>query len=162
MTRRVLVLLAGLVVACGAPDATGDALASRRASPSDDSSSGEDEELDTSESATTTTTSSPSPASKGACSSKTSAQSCLDCCSAKAPGAIDVYAIAFASCLCEAPGACAEACAATLCSGAKPDAACSSCMQTARCEDPALTACEKDATCAPFLSCVTASDCATK
>lgn len=102
------------------------------------------------------------PGPKGACAGEASAQSCLDCCASRSPGAVEAYTSAFGACACESPGKCASECGQTLCAGTQPDAACKACLQGSGCDDPALKACEGDAACDAFLKCSTDSACSTK
>jgi hypothetical protein len=122
--------------------------------PSKDTSSSDEEDDGTTSS---------KPAAKGACAGETSSQSCLDCCSALSPGAIDVYTGTYQACICESPGTCASECGASFCAGTQPDSACKTCLEGATtCEDKALSACEKDGKCSAFLTCGTASGCSKK
>lgn len=105
-----------------------------------------------------------STASKNACSAEKTQKTCFECCTAKAPEAIEIYTGALESCLCQSPGTCRESCSATLCAGFKADTQCAECLRTlgTSCEDTAFTTCENDAKCAPMLSCSDEAHCSAK
>lgn len=104
------------------------------------------------------------PKAKGQCSGETTQKACFECCNAASPEAVDIYTRALEGCLCQSPGTCKAACAATLCGGFKADTTCADCLRGAglACEDTAFTQCEKDAACAPMLKCAADSSCSTK
>jgi hypothetical protein len=105
------------------------------------------------------------PASNGPCSSSTTSNSCLDCCETRAPNAITAVNDSLKNCLCTSPGSCASECGSSFCQGFEADAACATCMNGGaadKCMDTALSACEKNTSCAPFLECATKSGCEKK
>lgn len=109
-------------------------------------------------------TSQPTTVSKNACSKEKTQKACFECCTAKAPGAVETYTNALTSCLCESPGTCKAACGATLCAGFKADAQCAECLRTngTTCEDAAFSACEADSQCKAMLACSEEAGCSAK
>jgi hypothetical protein len=126
-------------------------------------SDGEDEDT-ASDAVTNSSSSGGKPTTpKGPCAGESSASTCLDCCAERSPDAVESYAATFRTCLCDSPGTCAAECGSSYCSGTKPNAACATCLKSAgKCDDTALSACEKDSTCAPLLKCSTESKCSSK
>lgn len=83
---------------------------------------------------------------------------CLTCCETALPAPFERLLSGARACLCEAPGACADACATTACleQPAAADDACMSCAYRAVSDGPcsdALGSCAADSACAPAVQC---------
>lgn len=81
------------------------------------------------------------------------ADACFDCCNQASGGTLALADNVFGQCACGG-GQCTSVCDANFCSGAAPNAACSSCLQ-ATC-DPAETAACTSASCKAGLQCAQA------
>jgi hypothetical protein len=105
------------------------------------------------------------PDDMGECSSETSQDACVSCCSNKHMNGSGVYMVALIDCVCMADN-CAKECASTLCqqTPTNADATCQTCVQAKNnnCAPTVKSKCLADADCTLFDACVGKSNCATK
>lgn len=110
--------------------------------------------------------SSPDAQPSGECAGTTSYGACEQCCANKHVQGGAVYYIAYVDCYCK-PTNCASPCSDSLCSSnipAAPTVACKQCLKSkeASCASSIKTACEADANCYAFDSCIGYSGCFSK
>jgi hypothetical protein len=108
------------------------------------------------------------PPVQTACSTTTSFDACAQCCDTNNPPGYEVADDAYFACLCQTPGACAQACATTLCAAGgpqDPSASCEQCLDSqaaAQCDDAAEAACQASAACQAANLCFATSNCEQK
>lgn len=96
----------------------------------------------------------------GECGKKADAQTCGDCCIAKAPDAWDAADKVYFDCICAAT-TCQTQCAESVCAAAdnenEPTAACKTCLDAndQTCGDKANAACDANAACKAIDACLT-------
>lgn len=108
----------------------------------------------------------PPPAPTNACAASATATACFSCCESANPTALPFLDNQWGKCLCQAPGACAFACAVEYCSGGpvKVGGSCDACLAAndGTCRTQAESACNADATCKNLFLCDSDSKCVTK
>ncbi len=105
------------------------------------------------------------PAATGPCGDKATLVECEICCEQNQPKGADFFYAEADKCFCDAPGACKQACAATICNAQPkaPDQACIACLdQNLSCYETAGKACANNADCQLMLKCDADSQCEKK
>ncbi len=107
------------------------------------------------------------PSNGSVCGASSTSAACFSCCEAANPSGVDVYIQALGVCACESPGVCAGVCAFSFCSGLGVSAgsSCAACLEsseTGTCSPASLRACTTSTSCNAWLSCHSASGCASK
>ena len=106
------------------------------------------------------------PVTANACATSASSNACYACCENQVPSGVPFLDNEWGKCQCEAPGACAQACAAEYCGGfgVQPGGACDSCLAAndSACNTQADNACAANATCSKLFACADNSGCAQK
>jgi hypothetical protein len=108
----------------------------------------------------------PPPATTNACATSTTQGACYGCCETQVPSGVPFLNNEWGKCVCEVPGACANACANSYCAGQPVAAgsACDSCLaaNNQTCVMQADNKCAADVTCKKLFQCDTDSKCSSK
>jgi hypothetical protein len=127
--------------------------------------SADDSAPDASSKKTTPPQDNPPATGGGDCSSETSRDNCIQCCSTAHQTGSDTFYGTLIQCLCTT--ACVSECSASLCdqnNPTQPDATCNACIQSngSSCQNDVSTACSADPDCVAFNQCLQTSACNTK